>query len=171
VLLLPVLRQIWQGRPLYRGAVLAILGIGLALAVPEALRLRDPYYRQSVFEFLEPLPIAGPLPGRIIAGGPLSFVSPEAHAFFADRYHRITHLMPEAVIVFYDYPADRFWKIGSTAEVRLQQIRPGDIWLLTSSLLIRQKPFVRGNRQGLDPSFFQLLAVAETVDLERAQCS
>jgi hypothetical protein len=166
VLLVPLLRKIWSGRRAFRWLMLAILMASLALAAGEASRLNNPYYRQALLAFLGPLPADGTLPGRLIMGGPLSFVSPERQAYSGDRYHRITHITPGSIVSMYGYPVDHFWQIRSTAEVQADRVRPGDIWLLTSSLLVRTKPYVRGNQEGLDQNFFQLFAVAERLELE-----
>ncbi|MEZ5468879.1 MAG: hypothetical protein R3F18_14645 [Lysobacterales bacterium] len=71
-----------------------------------------------------------------------------------DRYHRITHIMPEAIVSLYDYPAKpRLLRIRQTTDIGAGMIEPGDIWLLTKDLLVRQKPFVRGNHEGwISPS-------------------
>jgi hypothetical protein len=169
VLIAPVLQQVWQQREIYRWIALIALSAGLLLSVAEALRLANPYYQSAMMDFLEPLPTGQPPSGRLIMGGPLSFVSPESNAYFGDRYHRITHLMPEAIMSLYDYPAERLLRIKQTTDIQAQMVEPGDIWLLTKDLLVRKKPFVRGNHEGLDPSFFQLFAVAEWTTLLRQQ--
>jgi hypothetical protein len=169
VLIAPVLEEVWRRRKLYRWLTLIALSAGLLLSAAEALRLASPYYQSAMMDFLEPLPASQPPSGRLIMGGPLSFVSPESNAYFGDRYHRITHLMPEAIMSLYDYPVERLLRIKQTTDVRAQMVEPGDIWLLTKDLLVRKKPFVRGNHEGLDPSFFQLFAVAEWTTLLRQQ--
>lgn len=167
VLIAPVLYAIWQQRQIYRWLALIVLSAGLLMSTAEALRLANPYYQTAMTDFLEPLPVNQPLPGKLIMGGPLSFVSPESNAYFGDRYHRITHIMPEAIMSLYDYPAERLLRIRQTTDIHADMIEPGDIWLLTKDLLVRQKPFVRGNHEGLDPSFFQLYAIAEWITLVR----
>lgn len=169
VLIAPVLYAIWQQRQVYRWLVLIVLSAGLLMSAAEALRLAHPYYQSAMMDFLEPLPANQPPPGKLIMGGPLSFVSPESNAYFGDRYHRITHIMPEAIMSLYDYPAERLLRIKQTTDIQANMIEPGDIWLLTKDLLVRQKPFVRGNHEGLDQSFFQFYAVAERVTLQRRQ--
>ncbi len=167
VLMVPVVREILLRRGVYRSFVVSLLLMGVGLALPEALRLREPYYRQAMLDFLAPLPSNGTLPARLIMGGPLSFVSPEGQAYFGDRYHRISHISPGSIVSLFGFPEDRYWQIKSTLEVTANRVMLGDIWLLTNGLVIRTKPFLPNNYGGLDKGFFQLLAIAEIITLAR----
>lgn len=167
VLLVQVLRRIWQSRLIYQWMVMLLLVTGLGLAFFEALRIRDPYYALAISDFLEPLPKANAFAGRVIMGPVLSFVSPEQFAFFGDRYHRITHLALSPIASAYDYRADHLIQLEKAFEISADMVRPGDIGLLANGAIGREKPFVRGNRQGLARGFTQILGLAELITLER----
>ncbi|GMU43882.1 MAG: hypothetical protein IT479_14705 [Xanthomonadales bacterium] len=152
------------GTPL-RALMLAGLLAGLTLTVLEAMRLSRPYYRHAVLDFLEPLPVHAQFQGSIFGGDPLSFVAPEPGAFFADRYHRITHLMPATIAILYGYRSGSVRQLRSTLDFGLGSVRAGDFWMLTSGLVVRQKPFRRGNLEGLDRNYFKILARAEWLEL------
>ena len=167
LLLVAVLRRIWQSRVIYRLAVVVLLVVGIALAVSEAQRIRDPYYAQAISDFLQPLPKADAFAGRVIIASPLSFVSPEDQAYFGDRYHRITTLTLNPIVSAYGYRTGHFLQLDKVADIYADLVRAGDIGLLSSGVVARVDPFVRGNRQGLDPKFLQVLGLAEIIRLER----
>lgn len=167
VLLVPILRRVWQERAFYRGVVLSVTAIGLALSAAEAQRIRDSYYAHVISDFLEPLPIHDAFQGRLIIGAPLSFVSPEGQAYYGDRYHRITHLTLNPIVSAYGYRTGHYLQLDHVRNINASVVRPGDIGLLASGALGRVEPFVRGNRQGLASDFVQVLGVAEIITLQR----
>ena len=167
LLLVAVLRRIWQSRVIYRLAVVVLLVVGIALAVSEAQRIRDPYYAQAISDFLQPLPKADAFAGRVIIASPLSFVSPEDQAYFGDRYHRITHLTLAPIASAYGYRASHSMQLEKLLDLSADLVSPGDIGLFASGALGRARPFVRGNRQGLASDFIQILGLAQIIVLER----
>ncbi|MBK6740175.1 MAG: hypothetical protein IPG64_21255 [Haliea sp.] len=84
--LAPVIKLAWNKRREYRLVIVGLLLIDLMHVVPEAARLYSPYYRQAVTDFFEQLPTGEDQNTQLIIEQPVSFVSPEPGAFFADRF-------------------------------------------------------------------------------------
>ncbi|MCB1601428.1 MAG: glycosyltransferase family 39 protein [Xanthomonadales bacterium] len=169
VLLVPVLRLIWQSSRAYRGLTVLVLVTGLSLSLAEAIRIRDPFYSQGITVFFEPLPKPEDFTGKLIFGRPLSFVSPESTAFFGDRYHRIMHMTISPIVAFHGYVQGQYLQVENADEVTADRVAPGDIAILASGALGRVAPFKRGNKTRLAQDFLQVLGLAEPITLTRAQ--
>lgn len=167
LLLVPMLRLIAIRRRWFPALALLVLVCDLALAVPEALRLRDPWYRESVTGFLQPIPTDSPLHGRLIMGAQLAFVAPESWAFHGDRYHRITHVSFESVAALFAVPRAQLVRLRPGQGVRGDFLKDGDYWAMANMFVARTRPFVGGNLPGLQRGFEQFVARAEWLELER----
>lgn len=168
VLLVPVLRLIWQRNGSYRALAALVLLAGLWLSLLEATRIRDPFYSHGMTAFFEPLPQPEEFKGKLIFDRPLSFVSPESSAFFGDRYHRIMHMTLSPIVSFYGYVPGQYLEVDKITEVTADRVGLGDIAILASGALGRVAPFERGNKTRLAQDFLQIVGLAETVTLMRS---
>ncbi len=169
VLLVPVLSLAWTHSARWRWILLLLIGLDVTRNLPEAVRLRDNYYSQGVTEFFRELPAPSATKAHIFFDQSLTFVSPESTAFFADRYHRITHIGEQAAMM-YGYPSSR-WSVQRSATLKPDQVQVGDFLVLSTNADSRSAPFVPGNREGLRIPSIQGLARAEwtTVELRDGQ--
>lgn len=167
-LLIPVLTQLWSLRTSYRFAILGLLLIDGANVLPEALRIRQGYYRDSVIDFFMPIADFRNRPGDIYFERYLSFVSPDRSAFYGDRYHRITHIDAELISALYGIPRQRFHRLDmSTLPDRVAQASTDDVFLLATSIAARVRPFRPGNVEAIEPGFIQSISRAENFDFRR----
>jgi hypothetical protein len=165
-MLVPVVAEIWKRRKQYRWALLAILFLDLARSAPEAGRLTSPFYREAVTGFLEPLPLARDFAGKVIVERALSFVSPEADAYFGDRYHRITHVTTDEIRILHDYSDAQWLQVDYATMLDESVVEAGDFLIMATDIAVRRPPFRPGNSTGLHPEFIQATGVAEWIDLE-----
>lgn len=149
-------------RSLYRFLCGLVLCADLSLAGIEALRLRHPYYREAVLQFLQDLPSAPGSTPQVALQSPLSFVSPEPYAFRNDRFHRITHIIGDQIRLLYGYPRSSLLPADERAQAQLQ---PGAIVFLINGMASRRPPFRRDNLPDLDTGYIQAVTVAEAVRL------
>lgn len=152
---------------LARKALPLILVLDLGRSLPEAARLHAPFYRDAVREFLDPLPAPDQLPNRLLVERPLSFVSPDANAFYGDRYHRITHISLEQLRVLYGYEKSQLLQVKHTRELEQPELQPGDYVLMAMDLAVRRAPFVPGNKTTRHPDAVQAVARVVSVELVR----
>ena len=163
-LLVPALQSLSRLGRVARWLPLLLL-IDLANVWPEATRLQDTYYRDAVIGFLDPLPAAHGFTGQIIAERPLSFVSPEADAWYGDRYHRITHVNLDQIRLLYGYSDAQWRTVAYSSDLTQSDIQAGDYLLLATDIAVRKAPFRPGNVTGLGAAFLMSVARAEPLQL------
>lgn len=163
-LLVPALQALGRLGPIGRWLPLLLL-VDLMNVWPEAMRLRDTHYRDSVIGFLGPLPLASGFTGRVIGERPLSFVSPEPDAWYGDRYHRITHVNLDQIRLLYGYSTDQWRTVAYSSDLTQSDIRAGDYLLLATDIAVRRPPFRPGNSTTLDQNFLLSVARAEPLQL------
>ncbi len=166
VLIVPVIAGLYKMRPAYGLLLITVWMMDLWAVISEASRLQHPYYRSVVAEFLKPLPLVADLNSRIIVASPLSFVSPDNFALRRDRYHRISSLIGDQIQILYKYPAGVVRTLSSGEEWDEAEARVDSILLIANDMATRRPPFRADNQPWLRDGFSQLLAVAETVNLE-----
>ncbi len=166
VVIVPAFVIVWEQRPRARWLVLALVLLDVARNLPEAARLRDPFYRDAMTGFLAELPSAKDLGSRLFVDRPLSFIAPDRTAFYADRYHRITHLGPQ-LRVLYGFSPEQWRQLGNAGELDQTQLRAGDYLLMSTNVAVRSKPFLPGNLESIHSSPIQGLLIAETIELRR----
>lgn len=151
-----------RGRTL-AGLVAVVVLLDFARALPEAARIADPWYRDGVTRFYEPLreDAAGSAP--IFFGiGWLSFLAPDARAFPGDPLHRITEMQIEQIRVLYGLPRERMFRLPLVRLAQAAQV-PGGVFLVQNHMLSRVAPFSRDSRVGLAADFQQFYARATDV--------
>jgi hypothetical protein len=168
VLLIPVLQRLWALRKAYRFGVVGLLILNAAYVIPEAARVRHPFYQVGVSNFLAPISADATTSGTIYYERYLSFVSPERTAFFGDRYHRITHLDAELIGALFGIPAARFRRLDmSQFPATVAAAGAQDVFLLASHIAARVRPYLPGNTTGIDPGFLQSISRPEDIALIR----
>ena len=165
IIILPIERVIALGR---RGLILVsiILLMDFAGVAQEAARIVDPYYKSSVTHFLRRLPLASEMRSPLIVNRSLSFVAPDSHAFFADRYHRITHVFDDQIRLLYGYGRKDVWRIADLHQLDSAKVPAGSVLIMINDVAVRSRPFPAHNRPALPDYFMQVFAVAESVDLQ-----
>lgn len=166
LMLVPVVAVIWNRQRHFRWALIAIVVVDLARNAPEAARLSAPFYRDAVTGFFAPLPAARDFGGKVIIERPLSFVSPEANAYFGDRYHRITHVGVDQLKLLHGYSDAQWLKVDYSTELDESVVDAGDFLVMSTDIAVRKPPFRPGNVTGLHPQFIQAIGIAEWIDLE-----
>mgnify|MGYP000962731432 CR=1 FL=1 len=167
VLVATALEKIIHFRRGYLYAALIVLAADLVGATQEALRIREPYYREAMSSFLELFPRKEELRGQVFLQVPMSFISPVRHSFWRDRFHRITHVNLDQLRLLHSYDPS---SVGVFEEQRLtgpRAVQPGDTVIFSNDVLMRQPPFQIDNRPlGLE-WFSQKFTVAERITLTR----
>lgn len=167
MLIVPAIDFLTRLRPVYLYLCLGVLALDLALAANEALRLRQPYYRQEVMQFFADLPIAPGSAPQVVLNAPLSFISPEANAFRNDRFHRITHVIADEIRLLYGYPSSSSMLVIRDDSALEQRLQPGAIVYFVNGMASRVPPFRADNRPNIDDHFIQAATLAEKVRLVR----
>lgn len=164
-LIVPVIALALQRGAFYRAALALVLLVDLARVVPEAVRITDPYYREGVAAFFEPLARErdSDVPIFFVSGW-LSFISPEPRAFAGDAFHRIVEMQIEQVRALHGLPRERVFRLKPEAIPAALQVQPGALFLVQSHILSRYAPDSSASRASLPPEFEQWLARA--VDVE-----
>lgn len=164
-LLAPFLQFLATRRRVYFSLFLCLWLVDAGFAAREALRLHHPYYRSGVSDFLAALPVAGELQAPVVIAGRLTFVSPERHAFFADRYHRVTNLIYDQIRLLYGYRDDEIMLVGDARALRPDAFKPGSWLIFSNEFGARVPPFPADNRLSLTDAFVQLIGSAATIEL------
>jgi hypothetical protein len=167
LLIVPAIEWAWRRHVLSRIALVLVLALQLAGAGAEALRINAPYYRSAALDFLRPLPTGTELPGKFVFAMSLSFVSPESYAFFADRYHRITHISGDHIRFFQGYREEQYERLNTFKNYDARHLPVGSVILFTNDFAVRSPPFRADNQTSLGNNNIQLLGVAESVKLQR----
>lgn len=167
LLIVPAIEWAWRRHALPRMALLTLLAVQLVGAGSEALRIHAPFYRSAAMDFLQPLPQGTDLPGKFVFAMSLSFVSPDAYAFFADRYHRITHISGDHIRFFQGYREDQFERLNTFKDFNAHQLPVGSVILFVNDFAIRSPPFRADNLTRLGAGSIQLLGMAESLTLQR----
>lgn len=166
LLIVPPLQMVWEQRAHLRWLVIGLILLDVGRNLPEALRLRQDFYRNAVTGFFAELPLASAPGGHVYADRPVSLISPEPGAFFADRYHRITHLGGQ-VGILYGYPAERWTQLANASKLDNEMVKVGDFLIFSTDVAVRAPPFLPGNRAGIHSQAIQGLAQAQLLDLKR----
>lgn len=166
-LLAPALIALVRQRSLLVYLFAALLLVDLQRIYGEAARITDPYYKNVVKDFLQPLPGKEDLHAPIIMTERLSFVSPERYAFFGDRYHRITNLIDDQIRMLYGYEQGAVVRFMDNRSLHGDMFVPGSFLIFVNDVAARVPPFPADNSTSLHENFTQLLAVAEPVTLRR----
>lgn len=166
-LIAPVIAELARRNWMYLLPLGALLLVDLGFSVREAARLRAPFYRNQVSEFLGILPAPKALHGRIVMTRYLSFVTPDKYAFFGDRYHRIINLNSDQIRLLYGYPRAKVLAFADTRGPSTADFGPGDILVYANDVAARVPPLHPVNSTTLQPDFVQFVAVAETLNLHR----
>lgn len=152
----------------YLAAILVVAAVDAVAVGREALRIVQPYYRTEVADFLALFPQPEELAGPLVIGVPMSFIAPDRHAFLDDRFHRITHLIPDHLVALLGYRPSQLRVIGDESLIDAPLVGPGAIVVFSNDILTRRPPFRADNRPlGLE-RFMQTLTVAEPVTLVRS---
>lgn len=164
-LIIPVIALVFERGMPYRILLGLVLLADLARVVPEATRIADPYYRDGVTAFFEPLEHERDSAAPIFFGiGWLSFIAPDQRAFVGDAFHRITEMQIEQLRILYDLPRDRVFRIKLAAVAAAAQVQVGSLFLIQNHLLSRASAVGSDSRAGLPVDFEQY--VARTADVE-----
>ena len=167
LIMVPALDFLLRLRRAYVGFLLLVLAVDASRATGEALRIADPFYRSSVSDFLADLPTSDIGELQIVLKEPLSFVAPDRYAFFRDRYHRITHLTPDELVLLYGIDVHQMTVIAALDGYDNTAIDPGDHVFFVNGMATRRPPWQPDNRPNLDAGFAQMHALAEQVTLVR----
>ena len=130
----------WAGRRRPALAVLVLLlGFDLWRVVPEAARIRDPFYTSGVTQrLLEPLVEGGP--GPILINWKLRSFRPQGRVPMpGDRYHRVFHVGPHHLGIFYGYGPDDFRQISAPDRVALSVWPEGTLLVFSSGLIVNSR--------------------------------
>lgn len=158
-LVIPAIALALQRGALYRALLALVLLVDLARVVPEATRIADPYYRDGVTAFFEPLVREQHSDVPIFFGkGWLSFISPEPRAFVGDAFHRIVEMQIEQIRVLHDLPRERVFRVELASVAAAAQVQAGSLFLMQNHLLSRAAPFSSDSRAGLPHDYEQVLA-------------
>lgn len=167
LLLVPALRAILSVRRAYLWPLLGLLAVDLTFASREALRLRQPFYRDEVRSFLSDLPAAGDPRGKLVMTGFLNFVAPDRWAYFGDRYHRIVHLSIAQLAPMLGYPPGRIRRVEELPALTRELFAGGDFLIFVNGTIGRAPPIAPDNRTTMHPNFLQFVARAEPIRLAR----
>lgn len=167
ILIVPVISSLLSWRRLYALPIVVVLAIDLAFGAREASRLIHPFYHDQVKEFLAELPRADQLQSAVVMTWPLSFVAPEKHAFYGDRYHRIINISDDQIRLLYGYPRAVLQRPSDMRTLSNSDFAPDDFLIFVNDVAARVPPIAEDNRTTLQPFFLQLMAVAENVTLRR----
>jgi hypothetical protein len=140
-----------------------VLVVDLSLAGVEAQRIVHPYYRSGHTEFFAGSETAIEQGRRVTLAGLLNFVSPDRHAFFGDRYHRITHLMGWSIAGLYGLDQAHFRPLYDLAQLNAMDFQPGEILLYSNELIARVMPIRSDNGTSMSRQYLQFAGVAEPV--------
>lgn len=151
----------------YLWLVLLVLAVDVAGVTREAMRITSPYYSKEVSGFLDLFPAPDKLAGTLVMNAPLSFVSPEPYAFYTDRFHRITHVVPDQLRYLLGYDIAQMLLIYDQDLVDRPDVAPGSVFIYCNDVLTRRPPYRRDNQPQSIESFFQAFTVVESVTLLR----
>lgn len=163
-IIVPAIDELIRSRKRLAWGLALPFAFDLGSAGKEAWRVTDDYYRAVVGDFLSELPSDAP-DSTIYFFGRLSFIDQSHAAFFGDRYHRITHLIPEQVRDLYGYSPERVRIVNDLGALGLGDVVPGQILVFANDIAARIPPIRSDNATILMPQFTQFLAVAESVEL------
>lgn len=163
--IVPVIDELAKSRKYLASGLVLVLSVDIWSVANEAWRVTDSYYRTRVADFLRELPV-NPPSSPVYFFGRLSFIDQRHPAFFGDRYHRITHLIPEQVRDLYGYPPELARKVNDLGVLRAGDIVPGQILVFSNDVAARIPPIRADNATILLPQFSQFLAVAEIMELQ-----
>jgi len=166
-LLVPGLAGLAALRPAYAKVFVLIWLIDLAGITTEAQRIFNSYYRDAVTQFLAPLPTAAKLTTPLVMTERLSFISPDSHAFFGDRYHRISNIIDDQIRLLYGYPAARVIRFPDVRGLHMGMFPVGSILIFVNDVAARVPPIHADNSTSLQDYFVQLIGVAEEIRLIR----
>jgi hypothetical protein len=167
LLLVPAIRSLIALRRAYLWPMAALLAIDLTLASGEALRLRQPFYKDQVPAFLADLPPASDPRGQMLMTGFLNFVAPDRWAYFGDRYHRIVHLNISQLAPLLGYPPGRIRRFEELPALTRELFAGGDFLIFVNGTIGRVPPIAPDNRTTMQPNFLQFVARAEPIRLAR----
>lgn len=164
-LLVPLLASILRRGKAWATLLVLAISIDLTRCVPEAMRIGDPWYRDEIRVFFEPLADDANGTAPIFFGvGWLNFLSPEREAFRADPFHRITEMQIDQLRVLFDLPRERVFRIRW--EKLSSALLPGSAFLLQNQMLSRTPVVSSDSRAGLAANFEQVYARAVDVRFE-----
>lgn len=167
LLIVPSAEWAWRRHAVPRILLVLALLAQLAGSGAEALRLKAPFYRNAATDFLRPLPRATELAGKFVYATSLSFVSPEKYAFFADRYHRITHISGEHIRFLLGYGPNQYLRLQTFENFDASVLPPGSVLLFVNEIALRAPPFRLDNLTLLSDAFMRSISIAERVTLRR----
>lgn len=167
LLLVPAIRSLIALRRAYVWPMLALLAIDLTLASGEALRLRQPFYKDQVPAFLADLPPASDPRGQMLMTGYLNFVAPDRWAYFGDRYHRIVHLNISQLAPLLGYPPGRIRRFENLSALTRERFAMGDYLIFVNAAIARVPPIAPDNRTTMPAHFLQFIARAEPIQLRK----
>jgi hypothetical protein len=167
VLVAAALENIIRFRRGYLFVALLVLAVDVIGAANEAMRIRAPYYREVMSNFLELFPRKEELRGNLVYRLPMSFISPERHSFWRDLFHRITHVNFDHLRLLHGYDASSMRNINEEVLTDLPQVQPGDIVIFSNDILTRHPPLRIDNQPLALELFEQKFTVAERVTLTR----
>lgn len=162
-LIAPVLAR-WLARPRLRWGCFALAALDLALALPEATHLSEPFYRHSAAkEFLAPLGLPpAPHPPLVLVGDTfLSFRDPEPSPLRGDPYHRVFHLSFHHYLSLWGYSPDEFSHLATPRGLEARHREQGVVLVVTRG---RLRSLSSSPREA-DPPFDQKIALAERAPL------
>lgn len=167
LLLVPAIRSLIALRRAYLWPMAALLAVDLTLASREALRLRQPFYKDQVPAFLADLPPASDPRGQMLMTGFLNFVAPDRWAYFGDRYHRIVHLNIAQLAPLLGYPPGRIRRFEKLLALTRDRFAIGDYLIFVNASIGRVPPIAPDNRTTMPRNFLQFIARAEAITLTR----
>jgi hypothetical protein len=155
-------------RRAYLALIVLICAVDVALVGREALRIAQPYYRSEVADFLGLFPPREELKGPVVVGVPMSFIAPDRHAFQADRFHRITHVVIDHLAYLHGYDRSLLLPINDESLIDAPTLGPGAIVIFSNDILTRRPPFRADNRPPGLERFIQNFTIAEQLTLIRS---
>ena len=156
-----------RARAIHALPITALLLLDLGFGAREAARITNPFYHDQVKEFLAELPRADQLQSAVVMTWPLSFVAPEKHAFYGDRYHRIINISDDQIRLLYGYPRAVLQRPSDMRTLSNSDFALDDFLIFVNDVAARVPPIAEDNRTTLQPFFLQMIAVAENVTLRR----
>jgi hypothetical protein len=151
--------------------ILIILAIDCVRIVPEAGLIGQPFYRNTISSFFEPIKFNESPPAILNTFPHFSFISPSKSQLLGDRYHHIHHIGLEHVLSLIGYPLSN--SDEPVTSLHYGMLKPGDAFTYANATAVKKQPWHQGRRglkiEGVqDPKqFFQFTGRAINLSLTK----